>query len=919
MWLQDSAGTALHLRALCPDLIWRDLEEDPFLYHIATELPSPPPTRVYEDGQLITVIRHWVPGGPHHTLTVLDIPEVNPWFLAEETRYMVVRSRYSPGGDLVHLLPVAARAAAVRVSSIESVAEQVAHETRAGSESDMGPSGCSQAKSDCQVRRKVRQDASAPSIARHINDEPSLLLQELCGGWGSVPSSGIGIDWDSDVHVVPPNVSRLSGVTEGIPDEYDLLACEFPAQADEAGVSWLDRAQARLQAVIRTEGRQCLEEAVAEDEGWLDSCFRLRSVARQVEVAIEDLEHHSRESSLGEVDLNPCDSVPTSDPEVLQTKVIPNHLVEREIEDWIQSMKDEYNGLLRAVDPLEEQTVREWEAQQREFELIPSKLIFSVKAPDARKKCRGVCCGNFTSGTSSREDKYSGGIDSVTMRCLLRFAGLMSLNVGVIDVKQAFLLAPLLSNGVPVVVKTPHMFRRHGICKEKFWVVRHALYGLVQSPRSWSVYRDSVIAGMTIKLPDDQDAFVAQLDSDPNVWAVKSDKGVQAWIAIYVDDLMVIGDTPTLDCVLSALMSQWKCTPPQRLFDGPISFNGVELSRSSDGIIVHQARYTQELLTRYPGEVCQQTPGEGAWPDALEGENEYPDYLKRVRTAQQIAGELLWMSTHTRPDIAYHVSLLGSLTTLAPTLAYEKGLRIIAYLRWKPDLGLLYGPPEDDPEDEGTRAANIIAYSDASYAPSSSRSHGAYVTTWAGGVVNWSSKRQAYMTLSTAEAELGSLCDSGQAVQSILPLVRELLFCTQHSTLPISISLRADSTAAIALTALPGGTWRTRHLRIKANWLRERLKIGWSVGHMAREHLVADALTKSLPRERFWYLVGLLGLQQTQLPGQHVDRPSPEALRRALLAVLCLASIVPVTSCDSNGQTSNPQQGRKGYGSSGPL
>ena len=84
MWLQDSAGTAFHLRALCPDLIWRDLEEDPLLYHIATELPSPPPTRVYEDGQLITVIRHWVPGGPHHTLTVLDIPEVNPWFLAEE-------------------------------------------------------------------------------------------------------------------------------------------------------------------------------------------------------------------------------------------------------------------------------------------------------------------------------------------------------------------------------------------------------------------------------------------------------------------------------------------------------------------------------------------------------------------------------------------------------------------------------------------------------------------------------------------------------------------------------------------------------------------------------------------------------------------------------------------------------------------
>ena len=615
-----------------------------------------------------------------------------------------------------------------------------------------------------------------------------------------------------------------------------------------------------------------------------------------MEAAIEDLEYHGQGSKSGEVDLNPREPAFSPDPEVLQTKIVPNHKVEQEIELWLPSMQDEYNGLLRAVDPLSEQTVREWESQNREFELIPSKLIFSLKAPDARRKCRSVCCGNFTSGTSSREDKYSGGVDSVTMRCLLRFAGLMRFNVAVIDVKQAFLLAPLLSNGIPVVVKTPAIFRKHGICKERFWVVRHALYGLVQAPRSWSVHRDNVLSGMEIQLSDGQMASVVQLDSDPNVWAVRSEKGVQAWIAIYVDDLMVVGDTPALECVPSALMKEWKCTPPQKLYDGPVAFNGYELALTPAGIVVHQGRYTQELLTRYPGENHHQTPGEGAWPDSLEGENEHPDYVKRVRAAQQIAGELLWMSTHTRPDISYHVSVVGSLTAIAPSLAYEKGLRIIAYLRWKPDLGLVYGPPGHDPEDEGGQAASIFACSDASYAPASSRSHGAYITSWAGSVVNWSSRRQSYMTLSTAEAELGSLCDSGQAVQSILPLVQELLATTRFGRFPISVDLRADSTAAIALTALPGGTWRTRHLRIKANWLRERLRAGWIIGHMAGEHLVADALTKSLSRERFWYLVGLLGLQQVQPQHDSVARIDHEAVRRALIAVLCLASVVPTTA-----------------------
>ena len=63
MWLQDPRGTAANLRALCPGLYWRDIKDDPLLYHIKTEHPDPPPLRIYEDGQLVTVVRHWVGGG----------------------------------------------------------------------------------------------------------------------------------------------------------------------------------------------------------------------------------------------------------------------------------------------------------------------------------------------------------------------------------------------------------------------------------------------------------------------------------------------------------------------------------------------------------------------------------------------------------------------------------------------------------------------------------------------------------------------------------------------------------------------------------------------------------------------------------------------------------------------------------------
>ena len=81
---------------------------------------------------------------------------------------------------------------------------------------------------------------------------------------------------------------------------------------------------------------------------------------------------------------------------------------------------------------------------------------------------------------------------------------------------------------------------------------------------------------------------------------------------------------------------------------------------------------------------------------------------------------------------------------------------------------------------------------------------------------------------------------------------------------------------------------------------------------MAGEHLTADALTKSLPRERFWYLIGLLGLQQAQPQPDvlaRISQRSPEAVRRALIAVLCLASVVPTTAQGHEGARAEYEKG----------
>ena len=52
--------------------------------------------------------------------------------------------------------------------------------------------------------------------------------------------------------------------------------------------------------------------------------------------------------------------------------------------------------------------------------------------------------------------------------------------------------------------------------------------------------------------------------------------------------------------------------------------------------------------------------------ESQEPEDELDRTPAQVRKAQQLGGELLWLATKTRPDIAYVVSRIYSATSGAP-------------------------------------------------------------------------------------------------------------------------------------------------------------------------------------------------------------------------------------------------------------
>ena len=103
--------------------------------------------------------------------------------------------------------------------------------------------------------------------------------------------------------------------------------------------------------------------------------------------------------------------------------------------------------------------------------------------------------------------------------------------------------------------------------------------------------------------------------------------------------------------------------------------------------------------------------------------------------------------------------------------------------------------------------------------------------------------------LSSAEAELIALSEGAQLLRSVKTTLEDM------GIRPETCELRVDATAAIAV-ASSGGSWRTRHLRLREHWLSELVNSDeYQLMHQPGLHQLADGLTKQLTSERVWQLM----------------------------------------------------------------
>lgn len=271
---------------------------------------------------------------------------------------------------------------------------------------------------------------------------------------------------------------------------------------------------------------------------------------------------------------------------------------------------------------------------------------------------------------------------------------------------------------------------------------------------------------------------------------------------------------------------------------------GFEIEQSEDCsmIRIHQEQYANKVLRELGMEDCKP----GAVPADPYSKLVKPDGCHKQEetfSLRKLIGLLIYLITHTRPDLAWAVGYLAQFVENFDQTHELAAKRILRYLKRTVGLGITYGDFAAEDKDV------LFVFSDADHAGClvTRRSTSGVVAIFNGGPVIWSSRRQTCVATSTMEAEFVAASSAAKEVEWCRSTLKELGAEQEEPT-----SLFIDNQAAIALIRNSSFPTRAKHIDIhfrKASELHEEGVL--RVEDIGTDDQVADILTKPLPPIKF--------------------------------------------------------------------
>ncbi|KXZ47956.1 hypothetical protein GPECTOR_31g318 [Gonium pectorale] len=205
-----------------------------------------------------------------------------------------------------------------------------------------------------------------------------------------------------------------------------------------------------------------------------------------------------------------------------------------------------------------------------------------------------------------------------------------------------------------------------------------------------------------------------------------------------------------------------------------------------------------------------------------------------------LVGELNYLATSTRPDIAQALSGLARHMHRPTKVHMQLALGVLRYLCGTRSFGLRFGG--------GSATDDIYGYCDSNWAcdPQTRRSTTGYAFILNGAAISWSNQLQRTMAASSVEAEYQAASAAVREALWLRKLTPELGLALR----PIAISL--DSQGALSLAHNPITSARSKHIDVLHHLVRERVRLGdVQLSYCSTEAMVADVLTKPLGEIKF--------------------------------------------------------------------
>lgn len=418
------------------------------------------------------------------------------------------------------------------------------------------------------------------------------------------------------------------------------------------------------------------------------------------------------------------------------------------------------------------------------------------------------------------ENVYSPVVKMQSLKILLSYCCQNNFYIEQMDVETAFLNGKIISE---VYVNQPEGYEKGN---NKVYRLLRSLYGLRESPRTWYECFNKFMYEIGFERSQHDNCLFVKFDGKESIY-----------ILLFVDDMLICcKNIKKVKDVKQILSNRFNMKDIGKVNN----YIGITIDyEPKKGIMtLSQEKYIDSLAKKYDLEYAK------LYNTPMETNLKLDPAIQIDETIQfgNLIGELLYISTGTRPDIAFSVNYLSRFQSCFNSNHYKYALRILKYLYSTKNLKLTFN--------KNNYCEIIDCYVDSDWAGDTNdrKSNTGYVIRIFSNVVYWKTHKQCSVTKSSTFAEYVALSEAVTEVNYI----RNMLIQTFKIDIKEPIKIFEDNSGALTIAKYGNFTKNSKHIEVQFHYVNENYESGIiDVIKVESKNNIADIFTKSLSKEMF--------------------------------------------------------------------